>query len=133
MTSLKVEVQVDKVVDVLIPIVNRYHVARGGYEMVVARGRSQPAPQSDGFRIHSRSQAGIKRGSPRKPWLLGHRQSVLVSESNRGFVMIQVVPIGRAFTVKVIERGLAAAIPVGAILSAIHPAASILSAVLCRG
>lgn len=82
MTLLKVELQMDEVIDVLILIANRYHVSCGGHEMVVARGRSQP--------------------------------------------------IARDFTVMIVEHGMAGTIPIGAIPSAIHPATSTLSAVLCR-
>jgi len=49
--------------------------------------------------------------------------------------MILVVPSARDFTVVIIERGMVVAIPIVAILSAIHPAIpilrTILSAILC--
>src|SRR5579864_419139 len=59
---LKVELQVDEVVDVLILIVNRYHIPSDSHVvMVVARGRSQPVPKSHGCRTHFLPQVGIKR------------------------------------------------------------------------
>ena len=66
MTSLKIELQVNEVVNVLIHIVNPHHVPRDGHVMIVARGRSQSMPKSEGYRIDFLLQVGIKRRTNRK-------------------------------------------------------------------
>jgi hypothetical protein len=58
---LKVELQVNEVVNVLIHIVNFHHVPSDGHVMIVARGTTQSMPKSQGYRIDFLPQVGIKR------------------------------------------------------------------------